>query len=368
MEKRIIKFGIVGLGRGLNLMLDSLEEPNLQLTAICDRNPEKLEEAKKTLAEKKITGFSCHACFEELLTADVDAVVIATDAVCHVPYAVKALEAGKHVLSEIPAVNSLEEAKLLKKTVMAHPELKYMTAENDCFLGFIQAWKKMHEDGKFGDIVYAEAEYFHARDPKDITPEAYAENHWRNWNPAVKYCTHELGPLLYIMDDRCVSVSCMVPDVIYNPYKKERYMENGVALFKTAKGAVIRMLICFGAYVGYTHNYALYGTRGMIEFDKSKPRQEAHSFARFSDVPGTLQEKLEIPITCGSFSTGGTTHMGMDRKQVSAFLDCILQDTKPLIDVDLGIRMSLPGIFAHESYLRGGNVVEIPDVEDFDLS
>ena len=145
-------------------------------------------------------------------------------------------------------------------------------------------------------------------------------------------------------------------------------MENGVALFKTAKGAVIRMLICFGAYVGYTHNYALYGTRGMIEFDKSKPRLEAHSFARFSDVPGTLQEKLEIPITCSSFSTGGTTHMGVDRKQVSAFLDAILHDTKPLIDVDLGIRMSLPGIFAHESYLNGGNVVQIPDVAEFDLS
>ena len=57
MKKRIIKFGIVGLGRGLNLMLDSLEEPHLRLTAICDRNPEKLEEAKKTLAEKNNTVF-----------------------------------------------------------------------------------------------------------------------------------------------------------------------------------------------------------------------------------------------------------------------------------------------------------------------
>ena len=36
------------------------------------------------------------------------------------------------------------------------------------------------------------------------------------------------------------------------------------------------------------------------------------------------------------------------------------------IDVDLGIRMSLPGIYAHESYLQGGNAVQIPDVTEWE--
>ncbi|MBR4957420.1 MAG: Gfo/Idh/MocA family oxidoreductase, partial [Lentisphaeria bacterium] len=218
MEKKPIKFGIVGLGRGKGLIVDSLRDPDVQLTAICDRNPEKLQAAQEYFAKEQVTDLILCDNYDDLLKTDIDAVIIATDAVCHVPYAVQALEAGKHVLSEIPAVNSLEEAKLLKKAVSAHPELKYMTAENGCYLGFIQAWKKMYADGKFGDIVYAEAEYLHAPDPATIRPEKYARDHWRNWNPAVKYCTHELGPLLYIMDDHCVSVSCMVPDVVYNPY------------------------------------------------------------------------------------------------------------------------------------------------------
>ena len=58
--------------------------------------------------------------------------------------------------------------------------------------------------------------------------------------------------------------------------------------------------------------------------------------------------------------------MGLDKKQLRAFLDCILNDTKPPIDVDLGIRMSLPGIYAHESYLQGGNAVQIPDVTEWE--
>lgn len=366
MEKKPIKFGIVGLGRGKGLIVDSLHDPDVQLTAICDRNPEKLQAAQEYFAKEQVTDLILCDNYDDLLKTDIDAVIIATDAVCHVPYAVQALEAGKHVLSEIPAVNSLEEAKLLKKAVSAHPELKYMTAENGCYLGFIQAWKKMYADGKFGDIVYAEAEYLHAPDPETFQDTSLDPDHWRTWNPAVKYCTHELGPLLHVMDDRCVSVCCMVPDAVYDPRKKAPYVENGVALFKTAKGAVIRMLICFGAYVGYTHNYALYGTKGMIEFDKSKPRLEAHCFAKFSDIPGTFRNKIEIPITCSSFGDGDGTHMGLDKKQLRAFLDCILNDTKPPIDVDLGIRMSLPGIYAHESYLQGGNAVTIPDVTDWD--
>ena len=139
-------------------------------------------------------------------------------------------------------------------------------------------------------------------------------------------------------------------------------------LVKTAKGAVIRIWICFGAYVGYTHNYAMYGTRGMIEVDKSKIRTEAHCKARFSDVPTSFGgEKIDVPITVFSFQDGkGKSHLGIDRKMMRAFFDSIKNDTKPPIDVDLGIRMALAGIYAHESYLQGGSAVSIPDPEDFE--
>jgi predicted dehydrogenase len=80
------------------------------------------------------------------------------------------MEAGKHVLSEIPSVNSLEEAYELKAVVTAHPDLIYMAAENCCYWAFIETWKKMHERGEFGDIVYAEAEYLHAKNPDEFAP------------------------------------------------------------------------------------------------------------------------------------------------------------------------------------------------------
>ena len=359
---KIIKFGLVGLGRGLRVMSDVLGEDNVTLTAICDINPQKRDDALSHLAKLGIGEPQCFADYDEMLKSDIDAVYIATDAIYHVPFVVKAMEAGKHVISEIPAINSLEEAKLLKATVKAHPELKYMTGENCCYWGNLQAWKTMYEEGKLGQTVYAESEYFHSvADFRAFKAENYPKDHWRSFNPAIKYLTHNLGPLLYIMNDRCVSVSCMVPDVTYNPFTSAEN-QNGIALFKTEKGAVIRIFICFGAYAGFGHNFRIVGTRGTLQTDANKDLTSAQSFARFSDIPGSRDHLIELPMTIESFGGGKGGHGGADKKMVLDFVKCILEDTKPPIDVDMGINISLPGIIATESARQGGVLLEIPEV------
>lgn len=361
-DKKTVKLGVVGLGRGLDVVKEVVGADGVQIVAICDRNAEKLENAKKVFSELGVTELESFDNFEDFITADFDAVFIATDAIYHVPYVIKAMDAGKHVISEIPAVNSLEEAKALKAAVKSHPELKYMSAENCCYWEFIETWKKMYDDGKFGQAVYAESEYIHCADYRDFKAEDFPADHWRQFNPAIKYITHNLGPLLYIMDDKCVSVTCFEPDVTYNPYKKNPAAQNGVALFKTAKGAVIRILICFGAYAGFTHEFQLYGTRGNISTDRTKPMDDAHSFGTFSDIPMDRDKKIEIPVALSAKATAGG-HGGADRKMMLAFIKCILEDTPPPIDVDLGIRMALPGILAHESAEQGGAPIAIPDID-----
>jgi len=360
MKETQVRLGVVGLGRGM-IAQKLLGTPNVQITAVCDRNPEKLQAAVDALKDctQHLQAFDNFDDF--LRDADVNAVFVATEAIYHVPYVIRLLEAGKHVISEIPAVNSIEEAKLLKAAVLAHPECKYMVAENCCYWAFIQAWKMMYEDGKFGETVYAEAEYLHGKDFRDLRPEDYPPDHWRSFNPAIKYLTHDLGPLLYIMNDRCVSVACMEPDVQYNPYTPNK-KGNGVAIFKTAKGAVIRILICFDAFVDAAHNYSLIGTRGTIETEKTKLSPLAHSFASFSDIPGSRVTKVEIPITRAFHGEPTDGHGGADRKMLQAFVRCILEDTPPPLDVDFAIKISVPGIIAHESAVQGGTALEIPEI------
>lgn len=361
MEKDVVKLGVVGLKRGAYVAWTLIGDENVVIRAIADSDPDTLKACKEDYEKNGVKDLLCFDSIEELLRSDIDAVYIATDKPLHTRHIVMALEAGKHVLSEIPVIETREEVKILYNAVKAHPELKYMAGENCFYWEFIKAWKKMREDGKFGDILYAESEYLHASHPDEIKPYA-PENHWRRFNPAITYLTHNLGPLLYVMDDYPISVSCMTPtSAKYNQYSE--CDENGIAIFKTAKGAVIRIFIGFGMYVGYDHNFALYGTRGMVLTDKTKPLEEATSFAKMYEVPNTFEKSFEIPV---KLSDSGDVygHGGVDAKMIRDFIRCIIEDTDPPIDVDMGIRISLPGIIANESAKRGGELMEIPTIDD----
>ena len=360
-EKKVVKLGVLGLYRGLQVTKEIAKDSNVVVRGICDKNPERLATAKRELEDMGVKDMLIFDKYEDLLASDVDTVYIATDAPIHTGQVIMALDAGKHVISEIPTIDTIDDARRLKAATKRHPELKYMTGENCCFWAFIETWKSMYENGDFGEAVYVEGEYLHACDPNKFVPLDKSVKTWRTSHDAIKYLTHELGPILYILGDRPVSVTCFEPDIRYNPNKSGS--ENGIALIKTAKGAVIRIFIGFGAYVGFDHNFALYGTRGSIVTDKTKPLDDAHSFAKLHGVPGTLDAMIDIPVTTKYVNEESGGHGGCDRKMMRAFIKCIIDDTKPPIDVDLGIRMSIPGIIAHESALKGGVPLEIPEID-----
>ena len=359
MGNKILKLGVVGLKRGAYVAWTLIGDANVIIRAIADSNPETLKSCKEDYEKNGVSNLLCFNSIEDLLKSDIDAVYIATDKPLHTKHTIMALEAGKHVLCEIPSIETIEEAKLLLDAVKAHPNLKFMAGENCFYWEFIQKWKQMYEQDRLGKILYAESEYLHATNPNDMKPFFFVF-HWRRYNPAITYLTHNLGPLLYIMDDYCTSVSCMTPNAArYNPYSDND--ENGIAIFKTAKGAVIRIFIGFGCYVGYDHNFALYGTKGSILTDKTKPLEEAHSFAKLSDVPDSFEKYTEIPVKL-SDTDDIYGHGGVDAKMIRDFVKCIIEDLPPPIDVEMGIRISLPGIIAAESAKQGGVLLEIPQI------
>ncbi len=365
MENKILRCGVVGAGRGAAVAACGFNNPKCKIVAACDHNEKVLAHCKEYFESLDVHDVEYLSDYDEMLKMDIDAVIVATEAVHHVPIVKKAFDAGKHVLCEIPSITSMEEAYELKKIASGHPELTYMAAENCCYWAFIETWKKMREKGDFGDVVFAEAEYLHSIDPEKFAPDNYPEGHWRTYISAIKYSTHELGPLLYIMDDRCVSVSCMTSDVVYNPYFPSK-KSTAIAIFKTEKGAVIKLLVSFGAYTSYDHNYRLCGTRGSIETDRRTIVDNAHSFANLAGIPGTFSQKIEIPVAAAYLDEYGNTsafgHGGGDSRMFSDFVDCVLENKKPVLDVDFAIRMSLPGIMASLSAEQNGKNLEIPDI------
>lgn len=105
-----VKLGIVGFGRIVELIhLPLLKQvQQIEVRGIYDVTPQRLE-----LAAKR--GFSTYSQLEELLSSELDAVLIATPPNSHFPIAVEVLKSGKHALIEKPVTLSADEAIQLKQ-------------------------------------------------------------------------------------------------------------------------------------------------------------------------------------------------------------------------------------------------------------
>ena len=99
-----VRLGIIGLGNmGSSHIRDYMNgaHKNMEITAICDIDPARIENAKKALNNENIPAFLSS---DEIINSGlVDAVLIATPHYDHPTIAIAAFEAGLHVLSEKPA-------------------------------------------------------------------------------------------------------------------------------------------------------------------------------------------------------------------------------------------------------------------------
>ncbi|HYF64438.1 MAG TPA: Gfo/Idh/MocA family oxidoreductase [Herpetosiphonaceae bacterium] len=95
-----------------------------QVTAIASRELRQAQLAASRLEVAKVYG-----SYEALLAdPDIDAVYIPLPNHLHVPWAIRALEAGKHVLCEKPIALSSAETRTLIEAAARYPHLKVMEA------------------------------------------------------------------------------------------------------------------------------------------------------------------------------------------------------------------------------------------------
>jgi predicted dehydrogenase len=212
-----------GYGQGLRALAE-----RVTLTAICDVDPGVLDTWRRS--QPDLRTFTDYA---QLLEADVcDAVLLATPLALHANQAVEALQAGKHVLSEVIAATTLEECWQLVEAV-ERSEHVYMLAENYCYMRPNMMVRTMVERGVFGTVSYAEGAYIH-----DCRPLMFDDQDRLTWrgtlgriSPRNSYPTHSLGPVAQWLGcagaqarDRLAEVVCWTtPDLGRRLYVEERF-------------------------------------------------------------------------------------------------------------------------------------------------
>jgi len=381
-----VKLGIIGVGgRGTSLLHDLLGVDNVEIKAVCDLVPEKVEHAQKAVTDAgqaKPAGFSKGELdFKNLNQLDLDIVYIATPWNWHVPMAVDAMKNGKHAASEVPAATTLEECWELVNTSEA-TRRHCMILENCCYGSSEMMVLGMVRDGFFGEITHAEGAYLH--DLRGILTANEGEGLWRRFPHMQRngnlYPTHGLGPVAHYMDinrgdrfDYLVSVSSA--EASLSAYVKEKFPEGdpkraekyvcgdmNTSIIKTAKGCSILLQHDVVNPRPYSRLNSIAGTKGAFADYPPRVFQDGQKDEDWQKIDAFL-EKYEHALwkTNGEMArkTGG--HGGMDYIMNFRLMDCIKRGLPPDIDVYDAAAWSAPTPLSEKSVAGNGAPQKFPD-------
>lgn len=249
-SEKPVRLGFIGIGGRGSYHLDAaLGMEGVEVPAICELKPERLYNAKRWIEEsgrptpklydRGPTDFK-RLCAEEKL----DAVICSTSWEWHTPICLAAMRNGKHAVSEVPIVLTLDEAWELVETYektgkWATLALEQVLLESQDGLTLLH----MVQNGLFGEILQAEGGYVHDLRLVKFDPErepwrlAYDVTHNGNLYP-----DHPMNKIMSYMDinhgdrlDHLVSMSSK--SVMINKYAALNYgAANPYATMKMSQG------------------------------------------------------------------------------------------------------------------------------------
>jgi len=352
-RQRTIRVGVVGVGRG-EAFAAGAQRVGMKLVALCDTWRERLDQAGRR------HGVATYTDFEKFLTHKMDAVMLANYCHEHAPLAIRALESGRHVMSETAAAKTMAECVALCRAVERSGRI-YMLAENYPFSSANQEMRRLYRAGEIGQVRYAEGEYNHAGQEDWRLSISPGQDHWRNWLPPTYYCSHALGPLMCITDTMPVRVNALsiVEEPVQSPQTTRVGDSGGIILTRMDNGAVFRI---FGLMLSSIHRvrYEVNGERGLLATadpdNWSTVRVHHEEWLRQPGHPGEIVYKPDWPAHGELARRAG--HGGGDFWTNFHFARAIHAGRQPYLNVYRAVAMAAVGILGWRSCLEEGRPIE----------
>lgn len=382
-----VRVGLIGCGRrGHDHLGDLLGIDKVEVRAVCDVVPAHAASAQALCEKRKAPRPEAYTKDErhyEALVArdDLDLVYIPSPWRWHVPMAIAAMEAGKHVAMEIPAALTIEDC--WKLVAVSERTRRHCTMLENCNYGYEEMLvNRMVQAGLFGTLLHAECAYDH--DLRTIVFENESEGLWRRAEHIGRngnlYPTHGLGPVAWYLGihkgdrfDHMVSMSS--PEAGLTEHRKAtvppgdpRWQEKydcgdvNTSLVKTALGRTIVLQHNVTNPRPYDRINLIAGTKGIFRgypqriFFDGQGRE--HKWADLKKWRKQYEDPLWTKLKKAANKSG---HGGMDYVMSWRLVDCLRRGTAPDMDVYDAVAWSAPGPLSEASVAAGSAPMAFPD-------
>ncbi|MBA6152808.1 Gfo/Idh/MocA family protein [Gelidibacter maritimus] len=397
-----LKLAFIGVGgRGMEHVRNAVKRKDVEITAICDIDPAAIKNALKEINKfgfkrPEIYNKSEYDYKNLLENKDVEAVVISTPWLWHVPMTKDAMLAGKYAGVEVSAANTMEECWDLVNT-HERTGTHMMILENVNYRRDVMAVLNMVRQDVFGELVHFRCGYQHdLRDVKfnngkqiygggvEFGEKGMSEARWRTQHSLLRnadvYPTHGVGPIAVMCDinrgNRFSSLTSNATKAIglNNYIVKNGGKDHPNAKLKWKQGDVITTTIetALGETIIVTHDcnlprpyslgFRVQGANGLWEVDGNRIYIEGQSKSHQWDDADDWLKKYDHPLwkKYGEMASGAG-HGGMDHFVLNAFVESAKRNIAPPMDVYDAAAWSAVTPLSEMSIENNGQPQDFPD-------
>lgn len=368
-----VRVAIVGLGFGAEFIPIYQDHPDAEMYAICRRDKAALEACGNQFGVAKR-----YSSYEELLKdPNIDAVHINSPIPDHARQSIAALNAGKHVACTVPMGVSIEECKQVVEAQRKSGKV-YMMMETVVYSREYLFAKDLYDRGVLGRIQFLRGS--HQQD-MDGWPE-----YWPGL-PPMWYATHCVSPCLAILSDpaknqvaMAESVVChgsgRIRDELIKKYNSPFAIETATFKIKGSDVAAEVTRSLFDTARQYRESFDVTGSNVSFEWQQVEgeepvlhmrglPEPQIPRRVKVPDFAGRLPEGIRKftgaihDATHLSFLQGAG-HGGSHPHLAHNFLMAVLGKQPAFPDAPTSANWTMVGICAHDSAMKGGSRVDIP--------
>jgi len=384
----VVRVGFVGVGLMGTAHVENLVKlDGVEIRAVCDVVPEKVERAQRLIAESgqpRPEGYSRGPTdFERLCDRpDLDLVFTATPWEWHVPVSVAAMEAGKHAATEVPAALTLDDCWRLVET--SEKTRRYCVMMENCnYDRFEMMVLNMVKQGVFGELIHARCGYLH--DLRAVKHDMDGEGVWRRAHSMSSngdhYPTHGLGPVAQCLDinrgnafETLVSMGSKSHGLHryaveqFGPDSRqaaERFVLSDVVttMLRSAGGETVVVTHDTSSPRPYSRDYLIQGTLGIArKYPEPRIYIEGRSEPHHWDPVDEYLKEYDHPVWRQlEEESRGAGHGGMDFIEDWRLIDALLAGRPLDSDVYDAAMLSAVVELSSRSIARGGELLRFPD-------
>lgn len=385
-KKRIALVGYGCRGSGLAKSIFTRFLDRFDFVAVCDKYEDRATAGAEFFRQNGCDNVLATQKFDDVLTLRPDAIIVTAAWEVHIPFAIRAMEAGITVGIEVGGAYTIEQCFDLVATY-ERTHTPFMFFENCNYGRLEQMALHMKNLGVFGDIVHCEGGYLH--DLREEVCSGNEKRHYRFREYATRNCdnypTHEFGPIMRMLDigngNRPVSLVSMASKAVgLSAYAAQKYPPDHPAnhtvfaqgdvvttLIRCARGETITLTLSTTLPRYYSRGFTVQGTRASLFEDTlclyADGEVQGLEFAplkRFNNIE-QYYEKYESPLWRAYASAPVGSHGGMDYLIFRDFFERVIDGgPMPVHVYDAAFMMAVTPLSA-ASIAAGSTAVEFPD-------